>query len=116
MISRDAAPSHLMQMISCNCKKGCDNACCCRKAGLKCSIVCSQCSEQSCENRPDIIVDMDTAKLDDLLHDDELDGLLVYPNSPPDKEIDQAEEVQENMDTEAEEYLEPGPSKRFKPN
>ncbi|KAF5295985.1 hypothetical protein FQA39_LY12757 [Lamprigera yunnana] len=52
--------------------EGCGNACSCRKAGLKCSIDCGQCSGQSHENLPKIIVAMETQTLglDELLDDD----------------------------------------------
>ena len=51
----NAAPDSLLQTISCQCKKGCTKACSCRKAGLHCSIICKNCSGQSCENVPEII-------------------------------------------------------------
>lgn len=60
MMARDAAPQHLLRMISCGCKKGCGNACSCRKTGLKCSLVCSHCSGVSCDNVPDIELEEDS--------------------------------------------------------
>ncbi|GBM99353.1 hypothetical protein AVEN_124420-1 [Araneus ventricosus] len=44
-MERDAAPESLLKIISCNCKKGCKNACGCRKADLICSSLCT-CSLQ----------------------------------------------------------------------
>lgn len=44
------APPSLLQLISCKCKTKCGVTCGCRKAGLKCSIICSNCSGQTCEN------------------------------------------------------------------
>ncbi|GBN07635.1 hypothetical protein AVEN_228392-1 [Araneus ventricosus] len=41
-------------MMSCNCKKGCKNACGCRKTGLICSSLCSCSMEEACENVSDI--------------------------------------------------------------
>ncbi|CAK1584354.1 unnamed protein product [Parnassius mnemosyne] len=32
MMTRDAAPQHLLRMITCGCTKGCGNACICRTA------------------------------------------------------------------------------------
>lgn len=57
LMTKPPAPQPLLNMISCNCKKGCTNNCGCRKAGLKCSAVCRHCSGQSCENIPDLIFD-----------------------------------------------------------
>lgn len=47
-----AAPDKLLQLISCKCKKDCSRACGCRKAGLQCSIICTNCN-QSCSNMPE---------------------------------------------------------------
>lgn len=44
------APEKLLNTIFCNCKKGCNNNCGCRKVGLFCSQVCSNCQGQSCSN------------------------------------------------------------------
>lgn len=67
MMARDAAPQHLLRMISCGCKKGCGNVCSCRKAGLKCSSVCRHCSGASCDNVPDVAVEVDDfSESDDL--------------------------------------------------
>ncbi|GBL99302.1 hypothetical protein AVEN_177332-1 [Araneus ventricosus] len=53
-MERDAAPESLLKIISCNCKKGCKNACSCRKAGLICSSLCTCSLEEACENASDI--------------------------------------------------------------
>ncbi|GBO44519.1 hypothetical protein AVEN_107529-1 [Araneus ventricosus] len=53
-IKRDAAPESLLKIISCNCKKGCKNACGCRKAGLICSSLCTCSLGEACENVSDI--------------------------------------------------------------
>ena len=44
------APDNLLQMLFCNCKKGCGAACGCRKSGLYCSVACLQCNGNSCLN------------------------------------------------------------------
>lgn len=49
------APDNLLQMLFCNCKKGCGAACGCRKSGLYCSVACLQCSENSCLNTSPLI-------------------------------------------------------------
>lgn len=50
---------------------------------MKCSVVCGTCNGQSCENLPEITVDVDvnTHDLDELDDDDEMDRLLDYPVS-----------------------------------
>jgi hypothetical protein len=87
---KDPAPASILKLISCGCKKGCGNACGCRKAGLKCSILCGFCIGQSCENVPDITVESD--------NDDD------FERSNDDRSDD---EVNNSKDT-------PGPSKRQK--
>lgn len=55
--TRDPAPQSILTYISCQCKIGCTKACGCRKAGLKCSIICKNCHGQTCDNTADIIID-----------------------------------------------------------
>lgn len=43
------APEAFLKLISCKCKKGCQRACGCRKAGLKCSFICTNCNG-TCDN------------------------------------------------------------------
>ncbi|GBO01866.1 hypothetical protein AVEN_19157-1 [Araneus ventricosus] len=54
---KDPAPESLLQFISCTSKKGCTNACGCRKAGLHCSLLCKHFIGQSCENPMPVILD-----------------------------------------------------------
>lgn len=44
------APDELVNMIFCNCKKGCGTNCSCEKIGIKCSIICGHCRGHSCFN------------------------------------------------------------------
>lgn len=44
------APESLLKTILCKCKMNCGKMCGCRKAGLKCSVLCHNCSGESCEN------------------------------------------------------------------
>ena len=44
------AHEKLLNLVSCNCKKGCKAACTCRKMGLSCSDLCGKCSEDGCSN------------------------------------------------------------------
>jgi hypothetical protein len=111
MMTRDAAPQHLLRMISCGCTKGCGNACSCRKAGLKCSLVCRHCSGASCDNIPDIAV-VDIPEGDDLSDvemEDDLWAQDVDVSSPsPDGDMP-SQYVYPDTDEP-----QPGPSKRAK--
>jgi len=40
-------PESLLNLISCNCTKGCTASCGCRKHGLKCSMICEYCKGNS---------------------------------------------------------------------
>lgn len=42
-------PEILLNLISCNCTKGCTASCGCRKHGLKCSMICGYCKGNSCQ-------------------------------------------------------------------
>ncbi|KAL8598844.1 hypothetical protein ACOMHN_015423 [Nucella lapillus] len=45
------APAHILSIIRCGCKTGCDtNQCTCRKHGLDCSPACARCSGVHCSN------------------------------------------------------------------
>lgn len=48
---------------------------------MKCSVVCGTCNGQSCENLPEITIEVDvnTHDLDEF--DDEIDRLIDYPVS-----------------------------------
>ncbi|GBM61435.1 hypothetical protein AVEN_179551-1 [Araneus ventricosus] len=61
---RVVAPESLLQCISCTCKKSCTNACGCRKAGLHCSLLCTHCIGQSCENPMPVILDNESEEGD----------------------------------------------------
>lgn len=45
------AAESLLKLISCKLKKGCQKACGCRKAGIKWSVICANCTG-SCNNSP----------------------------------------------------------------
>ena len=47
---KEAAPSHILRMISCGCKTGCGKRCRCRKSGLNCTEMCSSCAGFNCSN------------------------------------------------------------------
>lgn len=90
-----AAPETLLKLISCKCKTKCGAACGCRKAGLKCTIICCNCSGQTCDNRRELLDTLDEDEIDDDLSDNVDDELPSY--------------LQENFNQIAE--TQPGPSK-----
>ena len=47
---RPVAPTRVLQIVSCGCKTGCWTTCGCRKSGMYCSPMCSQCDGQTCSN------------------------------------------------------------------
>ncbi|CAG9765774.1 unnamed protein product [Ceutorhynchus assimilis] len=55
-------PERILNIISCNCKSGCENRCGCRSNGLNCRNMCVYCAGHGCTNR------LDYADLD--IHDD----------------------------------------------
>ena len=44
------APDNLLNLISCNCKAGCEQGCGCRKAGIQCLLLCGHCRGSGCNN------------------------------------------------------------------
>ena len=75
---KDPAPTELLNIISCKCLKGCSTATCsCRKAALKCSMICGSCMGLSCTNS-DIILDEEDC-------DDPIDTSLEHFFSVADK-------------------------------
>ena len=50
MTEMKAAPDNLLKMIHCNCKKGCQPRCSCRKYGLPCHAGCGPCQTDACDN------------------------------------------------------------------
>ena len=47
---REPAPPQILRMISCGCKTGCGKKCMCRKSGLQCTEMCSNCIGSNCMN------------------------------------------------------------------
>lgn len=87
--TEDPAPPALLKLISCRCMSKCGAACGCRKAGLKCSMICSKCSGESCENIEEVPI------LDGDDEEESTTNLKIY--------------VEENSEFEKNK---PGPSKR----
>lgn len=50
MTTDPLAPSRVLKMLFCSCKKNCQSNCGCRKAGVKCTIACKGYKGASCDN------------------------------------------------------------------
>ncbi|GBM99714.1 hypothetical protein AVEN_188198-1 [Araneus ventricosus] len=105
-MERDAAPESLLKIISCNCKKGCKNACGCRKAGLKFSSLCICSLGEACENVSDINL------LEDSIEDEQDTPSSINNFIYEDVNL-QLDEEDKEQQTELEDFR-PGPSKRQK--
>lgn len=57
-----AAPADILKMIFCPCKGNCSTRCGCRKAGLKCSSICTGCQGNSYLNSMEIDISTDSAE------------------------------------------------------
>ena len=56
MTDKEPAPSDILKIIRCRCKRSCTTMCSCKKNGLKCVKACLNCQGESCDN---IECDMD---------------------------------------------------------
>ncbi|CAG9769581.1 unnamed protein product [Ceutorhynchus assimilis] len=68
--TKEPAPERVLNIISCNCKSGCDNRCGCRRNGLNCTNMCGYCAGHGCTNRmdyADLDIDDDVEPLADVL-------------------------------------------------
>lgn len=79
-------PENLLKQISCGCKTGCNSASCtCRKHGLRCSDLCSNCTETMCSNIPveDNSVDCDDEyeTVESVLENNLFEGSSVVENN-----------------------------------
>ena len=51
MTDQPVAPSELLDVVRCSCKKDCStNRCTCKKHGLPCTSICGECRGTSCTN------------------------------------------------------------------
>lgn len=50
LTQKPPAPDNLLNLISCNCKTGCERGCGCKKAGIQCSLLCGYCRGGGCSN------------------------------------------------------------------
>ncbi|GBM71637.1 hypothetical protein AVEN_255521-1 [Araneus ventricosus] len=108
-MERDAAPESFLKIISCNCKKGCKNACGCRKAGLICSSLCTCSLGEACENVSDINL------LEDSIEDenDKPSSINNFIYEDIEDLYLQLDEEDKEQQAELEDFS-PGPSKRQK--
>ncbi|KYN17594.1 hypothetical protein ALC57_10109, partial [Trachymyrmex cornetzi] len=67
-----AVLQELLKIIACKCKRKSGGACGCRKAGLKCSMICKNCDGETCDN----VVFDDDVDYDD--SDDDVSPTLTY--------------------------------------
>ncbi|GBL62421.1 hypothetical protein AVEN_37938-1 [Araneus ventricosus] len=112
------APETLLKFISCKCKKGCQNACRCRKAGLKCSGICTNCSG-TCDNSQVPSHDSDEEEKTETVFEQTYNGIENEedPNEYDNPIADDAEEISVcdvSIDTEDDEPATPGPSRTAK--
>ncbi|GBL90244.1 hypothetical protein AVEN_130356-1 [Araneus ventricosus] len=112
------APETLLKLISCKCKKGCQKACRCRKARLKCSVICTNCSG-ACDTSQVPSHDNDEEEETETVFEQTYDGIENEEN--PDESDNpiavDAEEISVcdvSIDTEDDELETPGPSKTAK--
>ncbi|GBL66152.1 hypothetical protein AVEN_141576-1 [Araneus ventricosus] len=112
------APETLLKLISCKCKKGCQKACGCRKAGLKCSVICTNCSG-TCDNSQVPSHDSDEEEETEIVFEQTYDGIENEEDrDESDHPIaDDAEEISVcdfSIDTEDDELATPGSSRTAK--
>lgn len=99
------APEKLLNIIFCNCKKGCSAKCGCKKVGLQCSPACTNCQGVSCSN-----VQLNTREEDSCDFDEETTDSSSFEQflsiHQQEGEEEEQEEIEENMivEVEYEEY------------
>ncbi|GBN63059.1 hypothetical protein AVEN_153470-1 [Araneus ventricosus] len=64
-----SAPEKLINTIFCNCKKRCNYNCGCKKVGLFCSQVCTNCQGQFCSNVESNTTDEDVYDINEEISD-----------------------------------------------
>lgn len=112
-MTNSPAPSNLLELIFCNCKKGCTGSCSCRKAGLKCTEICGSCtSNNPCQNLYDeVCYDIDLNDDSDredfeVFEGSEEDAELTFEELLQDEEIVGDEELSEEEDFLEEDFPE----------
>ena len=72
---QEPIPRVLLNIILCGCTTQCSNACGCRKAGLKYSILCKLCCSETCTN---VNVDAEDSDEDDEDDYNDLPTMVPY--------------------------------------
>ena len=111
--TKDLIPQVLLKFISYKCKKGCGQACGCRKIGLKCSIIYAFCNGVSCQNVLEVLSDFDDED-DDNDDEETLEINQFFTNKMGDDKDMIKEEEEENSQAEPIDPDQPGPSRRSK--
>ncbi|GBM38763.1 hypothetical protein AVEN_210502-1 [Araneus ventricosus] len=108
------APEILLKLISCKCKKGCQKACGCRKAGLKCSVICKNCSG-TCDNSQVPSHDGDEEEETETVFEQTYDGIgNEEDRDENDNPIADDAVCDVSIDTEDDELATPGPPRTAK--
>ncbi|GBN41199.1 hypothetical protein AVEN_170161-1 [Araneus ventricosus] len=74
-------PEKLLNTIFCNCKKGCNYKCGCKKVGLFCSQVCNNCPDKSYSNVESSTTDEDAYDINEEISDSSFFLREIYRNS-----------------------------------
>jgi hypothetical protein len=74
------APGNLLHLVRCGCKGDCSRNCECKRSGLTCTTMCSECAGESCYNR--IIPDSDDEQLQDFNDEQFRDSEDLYDFKP----------------------------------
>ena len=59
------APAAILDLVKCNCKKGCSNKCSCKKVFLSCTEICG-CFDYGCKNPYNV-----TSNLESFIQDED---------------------------------------------
>ena len=92
------ASEKLLNTIFCNCKKGSSTKCDCRRVGLSCLPVCTNCQSQSCSNVQSNPTDEDSCDIDKEI----ADSSSVEQFMDIQQEEEEEEEIEEDMTVEIE--------------
>ncbi|XP_076677413.1 uncharacterized protein LOC143373765 [Andrena cerasifolii] len=96
------APEKLLNTIFCNCKKGCNAKCGCKKVGLFCSLACTNCQGQSCSN-VESLSEGDSYDISEETSDASLlEGFICTQQEEVEEEEREDEEQEEQEQEEAE--------------
>ncbi|GBP22242.1 Histone-lysine N-methyltransferase SETMAR [Eumeta japonica] len=93
------APDKLLNTIFCNCKKGCNAKCGCRRVGLLCSLACTECQGQSCSNVLLSTTEEDSCDFDGETNDScPFEEILNIQQEEEEEEKEEEEEEEEEIE------------------